>query len=97
MTYVAFLVIIRPFKGVCDNLMEIMNELFLLASLCILLALNTQEKWTESRVKMFMNFLMVNSILAVVIVTCKYPCQVYFYLPNACLHIISFEISLVYD
>ena len=72
MSYAAFLIIIRPFKGVFDNLMEITNELFLLACLCILLVLDTQEKWTDSKIKMFMNLMMVNSMIAILIVTGKH-------------------------
>ena len=63
-----------------DNLIEILNEIFILLIISYLFAINNQEAWTDSATNWFMNILSINSLLVVFIMIGNYSFLLYIHL-----------------
>ena len=61
------IILMRPFKAIENNLVEIINELFLSLIVVILLFLNSETKWTGSKESAFLGILTINSLTILVV------------------------------
>ena len=57
----------EPFIENVNNIIEIMNEVFLLAAICMLFAMNSASKWTDSNQDIFLAILSINSVMIVLV------------------------------
>lgn len=69
--YTVQLIIIRPYESRKDTFLEIMNENFFLMFLCWQLALNEKSDWNDTYTKVFLNLLVANNGLIVLIIFSK--------------------------
>jgi len=75
----------RPLQHVCDNLVEITNEIFFTVLALILVYLNTEDKWKGSNTSIYMYILISNNFVIVsimfgnlmrnIFVKCKAKCS----------------------
>ncbi|CAI2384325.1 unnamed protein product [Moneuplotes crassus] len=63
--YVIRLAWSRPFENICDNLVEIINELFFTVACCSLCYLNTDSAWEGMGTELYMYLLMSNNFVIV--------------------------------
>ena len=69
--YFTYLVVIRPFKEIKGNMIEIINEIFFFFFLSILLYLNEQSKWTSTITSVYSYTITSNNIITLIIISCK--------------------------
>ena len=69
--YILALLLLRPFDSVVNNIIEMVNELFLLIVTCMLFAFSDESKWGGGAVDAILNVLMINAYLVVVIMIGK--------------------------
>ncbi|CAI2375096.1 unnamed protein product [Moneuplotes crassus] len=65
--YFGHLIYLRPFEELQDNIIELVNELFLIEVICYLFAMTSGDKWTNSAITWFMNSLTINCLVVVAI------------------------------
>ncbi|CAI2364508.1 unnamed protein product [Moneuplotes crassus] len=61
--YFWILICLRPFEELQDNIIELVNELFLTEAICYLFAMTSGDKWTDSAITWFMNSLIFNCLI----------------------------------
>ena len=66
--YVGNLIFIRPYKGVKENIIEILNELYISFLLSILILLNSENNWNSIKTKIYMWVLVSNTLVVFLIV-----------------------------
>ena len=76
----------RPFEEAKDDIIEIINEVFLFVILIYLYMMKNEEKWTKSSTGLFMNILTLNSVVVLITVICKYfiSHKLVFLIKNVC-------------
>lgn len=60
---------IRAFKEIKDNLIESINEVFLLLIICYLWAISNEDKWTKTMINWFLYILIINTVIVLLIIT----------------------------
>ena len=65
--YLSYLVIIRPYKQVKDNVLEITNEVYYFVMIILLSHFNSVTKWTEIAEKAYFYLILANSITTILI------------------------------
>ena len=69
--YALFIIILRPFKEIRCNLIEILNELYFIVLLSALIFLNKKEDWNNTITTIYMGILSSNTLMAFVILFSK--------------------------
>ena len=69
--YMLYLVIVRPFKLVKDNLIEITNECFYCLLLCLLSYYNTENRWIAVIENIYFLLIVLNSAVIISIMMSK--------------------------
>ena len=69
--YFLYLVIVRPFKLVKDNLIEITNEWFYLILLGLLSYFNSEDKWNTAVENIYLLLILLNSAVIILIMISK--------------------------
>ncbi|CAI2364228.1 unnamed protein product [Moneuplotes crassus] len=65
--YLSYIACVRPYDKVHLNLIEFVNELFIVAIILMLLALNNSSKWDSTSTGIFVNILFSNTIIILLI------------------------------
>ena len=71
LSYMVSLFSLRPYKGVKDNLIEWINEIFYAVLLCNLFYFNSTARWSDLVTKIYVWIMMANNIVLILIITCK--------------------------
>ena len=66
--YLVYAVILRPFDEIKTNIIEILNEVYILALFMILIFINTAEKWSSTKIMIYIWVIWSNSIIILLIV-----------------------------
>jgi len=61
--YLMYLILVRPFKEVSNNIIEIINEIFLIIITAWLGYFNTESKWSNSLTKTFIFIITSNTLV----------------------------------
>ena len=69
--YLTHLIIIRPFKEIGDNLLEIINELFYSLLITLLVHFNSVSRWTKSVESLYLFLIIANSFWSVLLIISK--------------------------
>ena len=69
--YLVYICILRPFKEVRGNLIEILNEVYFLSLLSCLIYFNTESYWSSNVTSIYMWVLASNSMTVFIIIICK--------------------------
>ncbi|CAI2371551.1 unnamed protein product [Moneuplotes crassus] len=67
LAYFGTLIYLRPFEELQDNIIELVNELFLIGVICYLFAMTSGDKWTNSATSWFMIILTINCLIVLAI------------------------------
>jgi hypothetical protein len=62
---------VRPFEDNRDNLVEMINETFLVGVIIYLFCMSSESKWTETYTEWFMNMLTLNTLVVISTITSK--------------------------
>ena len=71
MWYFGYLVILRPFKEIKGNMIEIINEIFFSFFLGVLIYLNNKSKWTSTITSIYSYTMTANNIIVLAIISSK--------------------------
>ena len=71
MWYFGYLVILRPFKEIKGNMIEIINEIFFSFFLGALIYLNNKSKWTSTITSIYSYTITANNIIVLAIISSK--------------------------
>ena len=71
MWYFGYLVILRPFKEIKGNMIEIINEIFFSFFLGVLIYLNNKSKWTSTTTSIYSYTMTANNIIVLAIISSK--------------------------
>ncbi|CAI2365377.1 unnamed protein product [Moneuplotes crassus] len=67
LAYFGTLIYLRPFEEMQDNIIELVNELFLVGVICYLFAMTSGDKWTNTAISWFMIILTINCLIVLAI------------------------------
>ena len=70
--YLAYIMIVRPMDRKKNNMVEIINELFLTVIISFLSYFNTESKWNSQLTKLFMYIVLGNTVIITLLVTSKF-------------------------
>ena len=65
--YLSFILIVRPWGWVKDNILEITNEVYYLALIALLAHFNSDDRWNEAAETVYFILIVTNSIIIVLI------------------------------
>jgi hypothetical protein len=63
----AFLVVVRPYESIQDNMVEFVNQTFFLFYISTQFYLKTEENWNSTFKNMFIYVLVLNNVVIVII------------------------------
>ena len=69
--YVIYLSYIRPYKDLKENIIEILNEFYLLFLIIYLIAINTESEWNVLKENIYLYVLVSNTLVILIIVLGK--------------------------
>lgn len=69
--HIVYMTISRPFKFIEHTVIEIINDIFLLAYICVLFALGSQSDWNKTSVDGILCTIAVNILLITMIIIGK--------------------------
>lgn len=85
--YLVALIILRPFDEVKNNIVEITNEAFYFLFVILMLALDSEDKWTGAMTKFFLSLMTANTIVISVIMAGRCSSLYVFSVIHYCSHV----------
>ena len=70
--YLAYIIIVRPMERKKNNMVEILNEMFLTVIISFLSYFNIESKWDSQLTKLFMYIVLGNTVIISLLVTSKF-------------------------
>ena len=65
--YWVVMLVLRPFRSVQSNLVELTNETFFCVFVALMLALSSEKSWTDGMTKLFLSLMTANTIIVAII------------------------------
>ena len=85
--YMIYIMIIRPFENIKENIIEIMNEVVFFSLIISLVYLNSASNWNSTITNIYMGIIMANTLITFLILLSRHFYIIY--LANMCMKIIG--------
>jgi len=82
--YLFYIIPVKPFKEVSNNIIEIINELFLVTITAWLCYFNTEDDWNDSVTKTYMFIITGNTLVVTAIILLSFIIKLAKYCVNCC-------------